>query len=484
MQELLKSCQSLIMPRAIEKNLVLHFYAEPTMDVRPLGDPVRLRQVLVNLLSNAVKFTDTGTVKLVVEIVDKTEKTITMSFEVKDSGIGMTDEQIARVFDPFTQAEAGTTRKFGGTGLGLSITKKILEAMGGAINVESTPGVGSRFSFELTFNTVNAKNSGLVEKVIYDEIEKPTFEGEVLLCEDNIANQQVICEHLSRVGLKTLIAENGKIGVDFVQDRINSGRKQFDLIFMDMHMPVMDGLEAVAKILELNTGIPIVALTANIMADDRDVYKASGIKDFVGKPFTSQELWHCLLRYFKPVDWRTEDKAKRLQKEKDLKQMLIDIFVKTNQNIYEEIDEAIKSENIELAFRLSHSLKANAAQLDKKALQQAAETIEASLKNEENNVSSEDMATLKEELDAVLTELTPLVSVAEIPAAIEQLGSEDASILLDELEPYLKRGNPECLPFVDKLRAIPGSEEMIEYMESYDFSKAAEALTKLRKGGF
>jgi signal transduction histidine kinase len=302
LHELFTSCRTLIMPKAIEKCLQLYFYAEPSIGKMPLGDPTRLRQVLVNLLSNAVKFTNAGMVKLHAAVKNKSENSITMHFEVKDSGIGMTSEQIEKIFDPFMQAEIGTTRKYGGTGLGLPITKNIIEMMGGQLLVESVPRVGSKFSFDLTFETVDIPAEEATEnKAAFDEIDKPTFEGEVLLCEDNAMNQHVIREHLSRVGLKTVVAEDGKIGVDMVHSRVLSGEKQFDLIFMDMHMPVMDGLEATAKIMELNTGIPIVAMTANIMSDDVELYKESGMSDCVGKPFTSQELWHCLLKYLKPL---------------------------------------------------------------------------------------------------------------------------------------------------------------------------------------
>jgi len=302
MSELLKSCRSLIMPKAIEKNLILHFYAEPSMNQKPMSDPLRLRQVLVNILSNAVKFTSKGSVKLIVRILDKTENTIDMSFEVTDSGIGMSSEQIAKIFEPFSQAEAGTTRKFGGTGLGLAITKKILEAMGSSINVESTPGIGSRFSFTLTFDTIETTGiNGYQEEVIIGKIEKPVFEGEVLLCEDNNMNQMVICDHLTRVGLKPFLAENGKQGVEMVKKRKEQGCKQFDIVLMDIHMPVMDGLEAADLILALEPDIPIVAVTANIIAEDRELYKEKGMLDCLGKPFTSQELWHCLMKFFTPV---------------------------------------------------------------------------------------------------------------------------------------------------------------------------------------
>jgi CheY-like chemotaxis protein len=297
MHELLAGCRALITPKAAEKEIALHFYAEPIIGKKPLGDPTRLRQVFVNLLSNAVKFTNSGVVILNAKVIEKSERTIKMYFEVKDSGIGMTPEQIEKIFDPFMQAETGTTRQYGGTGLGLVITKSIVELMGGTLSVESAPGIGSKFSFDITFDTIDIDEDRLEKKIALNELEKPLFEGEVLLCEDNVMNQQVICEHLARVGFKTVVAENGKIGVEMVKDRREKGEKQFDLIFMDIHMPVMDGIEASTKIIELDAGIPIVAMTANIMSGDLEKYKQSGMSDFIGKPFTSQELWRCLLKY-------------------------------------------------------------------------------------------------------------------------------------------------------------------------------------------
>jgi len=344
--------------------------------------------------------------------LDKTEKTITMGFEIKDSGIGMTSEQIARIFEPFTQAEAGTTRKFGGTGLGLSISKKILEAMGGTITVESTPGVGSKFSFELTFDSIDAKDAEFVEKVMFSELEKPTFEGEILLCEDNDANQQVICEHLARVGLKTVVAENGKIGVDLVRSRMQKGDKQFDLIFMDMHMPVMDGLEATEKILELNTGVPIVAMTANIMSQDRELYNAGGMDDYVGKPFTSQELWRCLMKHFKPITWQKENADSAVDTDNKLRQRLINIFVKNNRGKFGQIKDAISVGDINLAHRLTHTLKSNAGQLNKTLLQQIASEIEDRLKDGENLVTPQQMETFERELNSAIlkTKKSPCTS--------------------------------------------------------------------------
>ncbi|MDR1838232.1 MAG: response regulator [Treponema sp.] len=415
MQELFSSCRTLIMPKAIEKGIQLHFYVEPNMGKMPLGDPTRLRQVLVNLLSNAVKFTNAGIVKLQAVIDGKTEKTTVMHFEVEDSGIGMTAEQIEKIFDPFTQAETGTTRKYGGTGLGLAITKNIIEMMGGKLFVESTPKVGSKFSFNLTFDTLDVPENIRTNKAnALDEIEKPVFEGEILLCEDNFMNQQVICEHLARIGLETVVADNGKIGVDMVRGRALSGEKQFDLIFMDMHMPIMDGLEASAKILKFNTGVPIIAMTANIMSNDLEVYKQSGMNDCVGKPFTSQELWRCLLKYLKPVSGGTVHRNAEnvssaadslLEADEEFQKIIRKTFVETNQNIFDEILKALDMDDIKLAHRLAHSLKSNAGQIGIMSLQKAAADVEYQLKDGENLVTKEQMSLLETELNAVLAEL-------------------------------------------------------------------------------
>jgi signal transduction histidine kinase len=196
---LFDSCRTMIMPKAVEKGLVLHFYAEPSIGKKLLGDPTRLRQVLLNLLSNAIKFTNTGIIKLSSSVKGFTNENVTIHFEVKDSGIGMTREQIDKIFEPFMQAEAGTTRKYGGTGLGLAISKNIIVLMGGKIMVESTPNVGSTFSFNINFNTIDTSEEVSTYEIMINDAGKPIFSGDVLLCEDNKMNQQVICEHFERV---------------------------------------------------------------------------------------------------------------------------------------------------------------------------------------------------------------------------------------------------------------------------------------------
>jgi len=484
MSELFASCRAMILPKAVEKGLTLYFYAEPSMRMRPVGDPTRLRQVFVNLLTNAVKFTNTGMVKLLSVLKESAENTLTMEFEVKDSGIGMTPEQITKIFDPFTQGETGTTRKYGGTGLGLTITRNIVELMGGKLNVESIPGVGSKFSFTLTFDTVMVdENTAPTKTVIYDR-ERPTFEGEVLICEDNAMNQQVICEHLTRIGLHPVVADNGKIGVDMVAERIKKGKKQFDLIFMDMHMPVMDGLDAADAINALNVNVPIVAMTANIMSDDREIYKDHGMADCVGKPFTSTELWNCLMRYFTPVKIQEFSDKHGESEDNELRLRLIHNFMSSNRTIAEDIASAIAAKDIKLAHRLAHTLKSNAGNLGKTLLQRAAEVIEEGLKDGNNAVSPSQMKILETELNAVLAEFTPVYEQllkVEVQPAEGSFDIESAMVFLDKLAELLEMGSPECRQYFGELRRIHGSETLIQQIDDFEFENAAETLVRLRR---
>ena len=494
MHELFSSCRALVMPKAVEKGIMLHFYAEPSIGRRPLGDPTRLRQVFVNLLTNAIKFANAGMVKLLSDIVNTDENTITMHFEIKDSGIGMTPEQIKRIFDPFMQAETGTTRKFGGTGLGLAITRNIVERMGGTLSVESVPGIGSKFSFDLTFKTISITEEEKYEKkAALQEIERPNFQGEVLLCEDNEMNRMVICEHLARVGIKSVVAENGKIGVNLVKDRVKNGEKMFDLIFMDIHMPVMDGIDASQIIINMNIGVPIVAITANIMLEDMEVYSKSGMSECLSKPFTSQELWRCLLKYFTPIpNEPLPVNAADTEKDEEFQISLKRLFVRSNRNKFSDIVKAIESDDIKQAYRFAHTLKSNAAQIGMINLQQAAADVEYCLKDR-NFVTSQQLNLLEKELNAVIAQIESQFPFdAQQDAAV--YNGEDAQKiqdiqalreLFDNLELMLKNGNTECLKLIDSLRMISADEDLknqlIQQIDDFDFETAMKTLALLKQ---
>ncbi|MCL2800329.1 MAG: ATP-binding protein [Treponema sp.] len=476
--DVFKLCRLIASPNAQEKGLTLFCYAEPSVGKLLLGDPTRLRQILLNLISNAIKFTNNGMVKLLAAITKSTSNTVTMHFEVKDSGIGMTEDQIKRVFKPFIQADDSTTRKYGGTGLGLTITNSFVELMGGKLIVESSTGVGSKFSFDLTFETIDSKDNAVHTEISLDRNEKPFFEGEILVCEDNELNQIVISEHLEKVGLKTVIAQNGKLGVELVQKRLKNGEKSFDLIFMDIHMPEMDGLEAARKIIEIGSRVPIVALTANVMTNDRETYFASGMIDCLPKPFVVQELWACLQKYLTPVRVTAINTSTSFSEEEDQKKEIITVFIKSNQNTYKNINEALESGDIKLAHRLAHTLKGVAGLIGRNSLAEAAKFVEQSLALGKVDQLNDQMNSLERELNNALTELAPF---ADNYTLSNLLSNKEILELLDKLDTLLEADNYESVNFVKNLRNIAEMEKLSEQVENMKFKQAREILASIKQ---
>jgi len=494
--ELFVQCQTNVAPKAIEKGLELVFYIEPFSDSKFLvGDPVRLRQVLINIVSNAIKFTDKGIVKITATVTKETESQKTIYFEVKDTGIGMTPEQIGHIFEPFSQADGSITRKYGGTGLGLTIVKNLLTLMGGDLHIESTPGVGSVFSFTIDFDAVEATLTMPERHTLLDVSEKPYFSGEVLVCEDNDMNQMVIREHLSRVGLACTIAENGAIGVEMVRQRAENGEPPFDLILMDIHMPVMDGLEAAEKIvaLELKHDIstPVVAMTANVMINDREIYRQRGMEHCIGKPFTSQELWEGLLKYLKPKGWINRDEIAYNEADTGVQSQFhdkfINLFVKDNQNRFTQIVDSLKQGDVKQAHRLAHNLKSSAALINRTRLQEIAAEVEHFLSDGIDRTTDIQMLKLRTELKHVLDELEPLIvsegtrlRPTKDPTA-DMRDIEKLRRLAERLETLLKSKSAESLTLLDDVYALPDTEKLVEQIESFDFRPALATLSELKQ---
>jgi len=484
LRDVISRCQSVILPEVKEKGLELRVYAEMSPGKNLLGDPIRLFQILINLLSNAVKFTEKGAVDLIsvvrlsTMIKETDEGKARAYFEVKDEGIGMTPEQIKKIFDPFIQADSSTTRNYGGTGLGLAIVKNLVDLMGGELRVESTRGVGSKFSFEIELDAIDiGADSG--DYVQHGIIERPNFEGLVLICDDNLMNQQVMSEHLANVGLKSVVTENGEEAVNKVREQMENNEPPFDLILMDIYMPVMDGIEAAKQIKASGCISPIVAVTANVMTGELERYKGYGMFDSLGKPFTSQELWRLLLKYLKPVEWNEENKETG-DFENELREKLFVNFVRRNQTIYREISEAITANNFKLAHRLTHSLKGNAGQIGKTKLAEVARSVELLLK-EKHIPPVEMMSLLELNLLSVLEELKPVLKDVEVNAAPPDLNKEEAAALFSKLEPLLIGKNIESLELIAELKRIPGTEELVRQIDDYDFSAALKALGELMR---
>ncbi|MEY4685432.1 MAG: hypothetical protein RLZ25_1891 [Pseudomonadota bacterium] len=290
--ELLDEVRSIFEVRAAAKGLHLEVFAD-SCDCLLLGDRQRLQQVLFNLIGNALKFTEIGGVCLKANYQRKNNDLIEFTFEVIDTGIGINKEAIGTLFDPFTQADSGTTRKYGGTGLGLSISKNLVALMGGRLDVKTTPGLGSTFSFAIEMPMARQIDYKAHSEVT-DQVSPLRF-LRILLVDDDQNNIETMRLFLESMKATVLTAMNGAHALEILQ----STQQPFDLILMDIQMPVMDGITA-TKIIrnDLNLkSIPIIAITAGVLPHQQQEAISAGITELIRKPVDHKSLTECLLRY-------------------------------------------------------------------------------------------------------------------------------------------------------------------------------------------
>ncbi len=260
-----------------------------------IGDPTRLRQVIVNLVSNALKFTRQGEVKISVEVLKNDSESVDVKVTVSDTGIGIPQSALDTLFNAFTQADGSTTRKYGGTGLGLAIVSQLIEIMGGSLGVESEEGKGSAFWFIANYPCTDEESEAVDQSV--NESEPLLLNARVLLVEDNPINQMVAQKMLEKVGLKAVLANNGVEALAVLNEQA------FDLVLMDCQMPEMDGFDATREIRKLDIKtlqeqrLPVVAMTANVMSGDREKCLEVGMDDYIGKPVQRDHLESVLRKW-------------------------------------------------------------------------------------------------------------------------------------------------------------------------------------------
>ena len=297
--------------RAEDKNTTLtsEFVGELPAEIDT--DDVRLRQVITNLVGNAIKFTSEGGVKVTTRYLEPSESNEKpmLEFSIKDSGIGMTEEQVAKIFKPFVQADSSVTRKFGGTGLGLTISKRIVKSLGGEIRVESTPGEGSTFIF--TVETGDISNVKMIDVQEYNKTSKTRRKqkvgvaklppGKILVVDDGQANRRLIKLILERAGCTVDEAENGQIGFE------KATQSHYDVVLMDMQMPVLDGYQATKKLRDHDYTKPVLALTANAMTGDQEKCAKAGCDGFLAKPVDIDKLLATLSGYLEHIPMPAEE---------------------------------------------------------------------------------------------------------------------------------------------------------------------------------
>jgi PAS domain S-box-containing protein len=377
--EVLKNIANIYQYNAKEKGLVLRLDLDSAIHPYLIGDPTKLTQILTNLVSNAIKFTTIGSVTLGIRLEKAENQQVSIEFSVKDTGIGIAPDRINSIFESFTQASAETTRKYGGTGLGLTISQNLVELQGGKLQVESKLGEGSTFKFTITFEksaldyiptTIQSNLTTLPESL--DGVH-------ILVAEDNDANRFVISRFLNKWKVSYDFAYNGQEAVQKVQE------KHYDLIFMDLHMPILDGYEATKAIRALQDAnnyyknLPIIALTASVLTSVKLKIESIGINEFLMKPFEPQTLYRIIAKYAKreytevapikienasPIEDNTNITSidftqfeKITMGEKSFGRELLQLYTKQLADYVIELADLVKNNKIEAVHALTHKVK-------------------------------------------------------------------------------------------------------------------------------
>ena len=420
--EIATSVKSLAI-RAQAKRIELIWSVEASVPDRVVGDPVRLRQILVNLLGNAIKFTNDGEVAVDVKLRELRPEDVLLQFSIRDTGIGIPADKLDAVFIAFEQADTSTTREYGGTGLGLAITARLVAAMEGEIWVDSYPGEGSTFFFSIRMkrgselSEAEAARLSDVPVVLVDDhsSEHQDLFGilSILLVEDGKANQTMAVGLLSKWGHKVDVAENGLEAVSAFQDG------QYDVIFMDVQMPKMDGLEATQRIRELEDGsngrIPIIAMTAHAMKGDRDRCLAAGMDEYVSKPVKKDDLRRALsaVRIERPkviapaaaessgpsesvrkiIDW--DAATERLGGDRALIERIARETITRIKFLLPQLASAIESRDPESSKRVARAIRETAQAVDALQIVDAVTALDHAVLEGDFSAASESLAILR-----------------------------------------------------------------------------------------
>lgn len=426
----LENVASIIGIRAKDKNIELIISKDDNVPIRMVGDPLRLEQVLINLASNAIKFTHDGEVEIHISGTKWENGQVTLVLSVRDTGIGMEEDQISRLFKPFTQSDSSTTRMFGGTGLGLSISKKLVELMGGRIWATCQLGSGCMFNFEITLRYV--QGSDLIKTVESEkwsasvpiQLNESFLKGQtILVVEDNGMNQQLAREFMESVGAKVEVKENGRAALEHLM-RTDEG---YNLIFMDLQMPEMDGFEATKRIrrLERWRKTPIIAMTADVLSGIYGSCIKTGMNDYISKPINVEELYDKLAiwleikeSYYKPSrqdiesrlsldieDLDTESAINKMGGSIELYKRVIERFIEAYDNFDSDILRLRRIEFKEDALRYFHTLKGHGGNIGSDDIAEEAEMAEQYLENGENEKFNDVIDSLGRRIRKLVNEL-------------------------------------------------------------------------------
>ncbi|MFS2002725.1 ATP-binding protein [Duganella sp. CT11-25] len=495
-RELLEQLPTLTLIKADAARVALKLRVDDGVPARLLGDPLRLSQVLINLTSNAVKFTERGEIAVAVEVMDQTANSVALRFSVSDTGIGMRPSQVARLFQSFSQADGSITRKYGGTGLGLSISRQLVELMGGDIQVSSTPGIGSRFSFTVRLGIADNATAPADGPQHKQQAPRETRRSDsaglalrdlsaldgarILLVEDNANNREVALDFLSAARMQIDVAHHGGEAVRMVQE------VDYDLVLMDVQMHEVDGLTATRRIraIERCKQLPIVAMTAYAMAGDRDKSLAAGMNDHVTKPVVPEQLFRALIKWISPsrlaarraqasalsplppaavvnapsaeplpsvpgIDWQQALDA--VDRQRDRLDKRINGFLQEYRPAAQAVREAVASNHYAALNGMTHNLKSSAAYIGAFTLAAQAQAVEQAL----HGAGDDRLAALAEDLAKGLDLVVGGLAQLNRQPAPARYRDEDAVLLVGRLEAWLRADDARAEDVLQELRLLP-----------------------------
>jgi len=355
LKKTLKHVYSLLKVK-VQKDVEFDLFRDAEMPDMVIGDQGRLNQILVNLIGNSLKFTSEGEVTVSVKKIDETDEDYTLKFSVKDTGIGIPKDKLETIFERFTQGEESTTRTFGGTGLGLNIVKQLVELQKGEVHVKSTVNKGSEFFFILSYKKTNFEEAA-VKSVSKNDLGNL----KILLCEDNALNQKLAKSVINNFGFELDIAQNGEEGIELLS------QNQYDLVLMDLQMPVKDGYQTTEYIRnEMNSNIPIIAMTAHSLVGEQERCYKVGMDAYVPKPFKQAVLLKAIKTVMAPdndvqhkriVDMSFLDEM--ACGDPEFKSDMIALFIDKIPNQTVQLEEAFQHADYENVKKLAHNMKSS-----------------------------------------------------------------------------------------------------------------------------
>lgn len=485
--------------KAEQKNIALKLNQDKKLPSLVISDELRLTQVLANLLSNALKFTEIGEVKLSITLQEKVnDSKALVAFSVEDSGIGMSKEQSDRLFNPFSQADTSTTRKYGGTGLGLVITKNIITALGGKINLQSQLDKGTTMSFTLEMDVKEWQTREQTTSDVKKEVSQKSLKGvSVLLVEDNEINQLVASMMLEEAEIEVEVASDGQEGVD----KYLANPDRYNLILMDLQMPVLSGYEATKKIRQMHKDVPIVALTAAVMTEDKQKALKAGMNAHLAKPIDKQELYRLISELTNTQANNAQEKDEenvkkvsrvidydvlgRITSSKEIARgLLLKLQTLLATDEFVDIVEQVRN-SAQNSPALIHSLKGASGNVGAKEIFDICFLIDKKY-NQNQAISSEDITSLQKAIQNFLDEVQALEK-EKTKTDYKKLSPQKLENLFNNVKRTLSQ--TELTPKEDLELLVFNLQDEVdaeklkkfkELVEQFDFDEALEIMSGLR----